>query len=264
MDRNHRCRAIVLRTYPIGDIHKGTVLLTDAYGVVHAIAHGAASSKGKLRAVAELFVEGEASLYHNPVKQSTKLTELDVSTMHYGVRENLLRYYAASLWLELVAASYAGGEETAGEVYSLLSEALAVLDPLEERRVLELSIYLLWRYLALSGLAPQLGHCGECGRELSREARAYWAVGGGELRCEYCRAGATGGAHSALVIEPPTRAHLRRVAAPGCGAVETLQARLQPDQACSLHAVLVTALEQAFERRFKTLESGAAVLYARR
>ncbi len=263
MDRNQRCRAIVLRTYPIGEIHKGVVLLTDTSGVIHAVAHGAASARGKLRSVAELFVEGEVALYHNPVKRSIKLQDLDGPAMHYGVRENLVKYYVASLWVELVAVSYGGGGEHDGEAYELLSNALAVLDGVEEARALELSVYVLWRYLGVLGLAPVLDLCGECGRALAREQRAYWPLGGGELRCEACRETAVGGAHSTYTFTPPARAYLMRLEESVRCAQDVLRVRLQPEQSRRLHALLAAGVEQALETRLKTLESGASILYGR-
>ena len=267
MDRNHRCRAIVLRTYPIGEIHKGIVLLTDTNGVVHAVAHGAASAKGRLRALAEVFVEGEATLYHNPVKQSTKLQDLDTPVMHYGLRENLVKYYAASFWVELIAASHLGDGEHDEACYELLSDALLGLERAAEERTLELSIYLMWRYLGLLGLAPQLDRCGECGREAARGVPLFWALGGGggggELRCADCRGGADGGAESAFELAPPARAYLRRLDEVAARAEDLLPIRLQAEQARRLHALLAAGLQQALETRFKTLESGAAVLYGR-
>ncbi len=264
MNRNLRCRAIVLRTYPIGEIHKGVVLLTDSNGVVHTVAHGAASAKGKLRALAELFVEGDAALYHDPVKQSTKLQDLDNPIMHYGLRENLVKYYAASFWVELIAASHRGGGEHDEACYALLSDALAELEQAAEERTLELSIYLMWRYLGLLGLAPQLDRCGECGREAAREVPLFWALGGGELRCELCRGGAVGGAAGAFELTPPARAYLRRLGDVAARAEDLRTIRLHAEQARRLHALLAAGLQQALETRFKTLESGAAVLYGRR
>ena len=114
MSRNIRTEAIVLKTGRVGEIHKSVTLLTPELGLVEAIAHGVYKGKGKLGGVSDPFCWSMSYLYYEPVKKNYKITDMECRELFERIRGDLGRYYAASLWAEVVIRSHAGGE---GGVY---------------------------------------------------------------------------------------------------------------------------------------------------
>ena len=175
MNRSHVTEAIVLKNHRIGEIHKGVVMLTPGEGLVRAIAHGAYSQRGKLRGTTNLLCRGTAYLYTDPVKQSTKITDFDVDEYHGGIREDLVKFYTASLWAETILKTYATGGDSE-RLYALLVDSLAELQrrtPADAERV---SIHYVWRFLESSGLQPSLEYCAVSGDVLEDSQAVYYSA----------------------------------------------------------------------------------------
>lgn len=154
MGRNLALSAIVLKNHRIGEIHKGVMLFTDASGIVSAIAHGAYSQKGKLRGVTNPFCAGTVYLYHDPVKDSYKVTDFDVLRFYDGLRDDVTRYFTANLWAEVILKSHGGGVSSP-ELFSLLCDALAELDLADGDHIRRISAAYLFRFLAQTGALPE-------------------------------------------------------------------------------------------------------------
>jgi DNA repair protein RecO (recombination protein O) len=165
MGRTRITEAIVLRNNRIGDIHKGVVMLSVNEGLIRPIAHGAYTAKGKLRGTTNFLCTGTAYLYADPVRDSLKLTDMDVRYFFSGIREDLVRLYTASLWAEVILSSFATGDET-GDLYRLLIDALQFLEYADAPRAAVINVQFLWRYLQLSGLEPDLYQCAISGEAL--------------------------------------------------------------------------------------------------
>lgn len=150
MNRYSSGEAIILENRRIGEIHRGVSLFTPDSGVVRAIAYGAYSHKGSLRGVTVPFVHGTVWLYHEPARSRIKLTDIDVIHMFHEIREDLLRFYSAGLWSEVVLRSFGGGE-AACELFDLFREALQILCSCNEGTTRRLSAQFQLRFLALAG-----------------------------------------------------------------------------------------------------------------
>ncbi|MFW6368324.1 MAG: DNA repair protein RecO [Spirochaetota bacterium] len=150
MNRYEIFEVIVLENRRIGEHHKGLSLFSAEHGIVRAIAFGGYSHKGSLRGVTVPFVYGTAYLYHEESRDRTKLTDMDVHSMFHGIREDLLRFYTAGMWAEMVLRSYGGGE-AAGELFRLLRDGLTLLEGASEACARRLSAQVQLRYLELSG-----------------------------------------------------------------------------------------------------------------
>lgn len=157
MNRYSSGEAIILENRRIGEIHKGVSLFTPDSGVVRAIAYGAYSHKGSLRGVTAPFVYGTVWLYHEPARSRIKLTDIDVIHMFHEIREDLLRFYSAGLWSEVVLRSFGGGEATA-ELFGLFRQSLELLCFSDESRTRRLSAQFQLRFLALAGAPVDPGH----------------------------------------------------------------------------------------------------------
>ncbi|MFP4617319.1 MAG: DNA repair protein RecO [Spirochaetaceae bacterium] len=151
MARNRHTPGIILTSRRFGEYHKDLHILTPEEGVIRATAFGALKGKSRLSGVTEPFTEGEMYLYHDPVKDRLKLSEVDTTDAHEGIRGELRRYYIASFWVEFVIKSYGGGGEYSS-LYRLLGGAFHTL---ENTELLDaVNIHFIWRYLALIGFRP--------------------------------------------------------------------------------------------------------------
>lgn len=175
MKRNHSTSAIVLRTNPIGELHKGVVMLTPDLGLVRAIAHGARSPRGKLRGSTDPFVFAHCFLYNDPVKNSSKITDMNVFDFFSGIREGLARFYTASLFAEVILKSHAGGAEPE-PVFSLLLESLQLLDNIDEARADRILVQFLWRFLRIGGTQPDISSCARSGEYLAEGDPIYYST----------------------------------------------------------------------------------------
>lgn len=134
-------------------------------GLTRAIAYGANSARGKLRGSAVVFCFGRAFLYTNPRTESTKITDLDAHSFFPTIREDLSKFYTASLWAELVLKSFGSGGDSES-LFSVFHSSLAALDARAAKHADIVSIQFIWRFLGLAGSQPDLIHCACCGEHI--------------------------------------------------------------------------------------------------
>ena len=125
--RNSIESAVVLQAARMGEIHRRVTLFTGERGVVYATAHGAGKAVSKLKAAAIPFACITAYLYHDPVRNTFKVTDVEARNVHPAIRADLRKFFTASLWVEIVLRSHGGGTH-AGDLFALLVEALHRLD----------------------------------------------------------------------------------------------------------------------------------------
>jgi DNA repair protein RecO (recombination protein O) len=184
MFRTSSTEAIVLRKVRVGEIHKSLTLLSPTLGMIGVMAHGAYKMRSRLRTASEPFGVIRAYLYHEPVKDQYKVTDIEAIDALEGIRRSVLRFFTASLWAEVSLKSYGGGEGYAG-LYGLLREALGLLGRCSEASVGGLSVQFLVRFLQLAGHRPNLEHCSACGAELETPGGAYLSEEA-SLLCPLC------------------------------------------------------------------------------
>lgn len=177
--------AIVIRRERMGESHKGLVLLTADLGLVRAAAYGAWKMHSALRTGSEPFVHSLVRLYHDPVKNTYKVTDLEVRETFDGLQHDLARIEAASLWAEVVLRSIAAGE-TAGGLYRLLLASLRALESGGAARAPYVSAQFLWRFLDLAGYRPDPSACERCGRAFGESEGAVWLAVSGGIACGAC------------------------------------------------------------------------------
>ena len=206
-----------MRKTRVGEIHKSLTLFSRQRGLINAMAHGAYKIKSRLRMTSEPFHVVRAYLYHDPVRDQYKITDMESLAALDGIRASVRRYYAASLWAEVVIRSYGGGENFP-LLYDLLVAALRMLNPAPDRLVPLLSCQYLLRFLDLLGQKPDVEHCGLCASELDNRSGAYLSREEQILICSQCA--------------QPTALHLP------AGALRYLQSTLQMPLAAALRVGL--------------------------
>ena len=230
------------------------MLLSEARGMLSAIAHGALRPGGRLSSGSEPLTLARVCFYHEPVKDSYKVTELTVLAAFERVKREIARFFTASLWVEVVLRSLGGGV-TDASVFDLLRESLATLDRVPDAGVDQADLQFLWRFLGLAGFRPDLDVCASCGTRVAEEEPVFHAPGGRALVCDACAARAGGPCQE---MSPGSRRYLLhslRLSPARAGLVT-----LARPAARSLRRLSGELLQNVLETRLRTLEAGAGIL----
>lgn len=168
MGRNIWFEGISLRCRRVGEFHKSVVMLSREGGIQEAMLHGAYKGKSRLSASTEPFKHLKLLLYHNPVKDSWKITDGELLGSFQGLGDQLYRIYLASRWAEIVEKTRGGGAsgEEGEAVFLLFGRALAALSAAPEKSAAAVNVQFLWRFLELMGYQADHRNCGECGAVL--------------------------------------------------------------------------------------------------
>lgn len=250
MARNFWAECIVLRKYRVGETHKGLVSLTADRGILHAIAHGALRPGSRLAAGTELLTHARIYVYHEPVKDSHKITDLVVVSSFDGVKADVRRFFTASLWVEVLLRSLAGGV-TDASVFSLLRDCLQALDGDRDPEMADLQF--LWRYLGHAGFRPNPDLCATCGAHPDAEEPVYHLSGGRALVCSACaaRIGAP-----RLEMSPGARRYLAHT----CGLTTAQAVRVRLTQPHALRRLSTELVQGILQAPLRTLVAGAGIL----
>ena len=248
--RNKTGEGVILKNGRVGEIHKSVTFLSPEVGVINAIAHGAYKGKSRLGGVTEVFSQSRISLYHDPVRDSYKITEVEPLLVFENVRRDLQKYYTASLWTEVILRTFAGGGEFA-EVFSLLCESLTLLDRCpQEKNDAVLSLF-LFRYVDALGYLPDFGSCAMCGTGLRKDDR--WYVGpDGSIRCGRCSE------ESAPSLAPGARRFLSY--AVGRPVEEVLKVGLDVDSGGELKRTMLSIVQHIIGGPLNSLRGAKGIL----
>jgi DNA repair protein RecO (recombination protein O) len=251
MLRTFTVEGFVLLADRFGEIHKRISLFTAERGIVSVFAHGALKSAGKLRAVTELFVQGRFSLYHDPVKDTIKITDADCLDSFPFIRTGLRRFYAASLFVELVMKSHGGGE--AGRtLYALFSEALALLNDAQEEDVPYHVLQFILRFLNLTGFETLGEECEICHRRTAGTETVWLPRRAAGMVCGACRR------ESLAEYSPGARAYAVQSRRLPLG--EALRLRLTGQALAGFKTLLYILAQDAVERPLSVLDAGRGIL----
>lgn len=227
-------------------MHASVRMLSRDSGLIDAMAYGARSRRGSLRGSVVPFASGRCYLYTDPAKGHAKITDLAVETYYPELRENIKKFYVATLWAEVVLASYAAGSE--GEaVWGLLTGCLRLLAAGTEAEADRVNLQFLWRFVALLGMRP----------ELPQELSGRYRYSSGEHRFRRWDGGEQSEGHS----EPVSAGALAYLRASGQRAIEEATS-VSPtsDQTRELKRFLFRLIQDSAERELRTLKSGQGIL----
>jgi len=244
MGRNLRTRGLILHVYRVAEYHKGLVILSPEHGVLHATAFGAYKGKSRLSGVTEIFIEGDMRIYHDPVKDRYKVSEIYPVCVHEELRGQLERYYTALFWSELIMKSFAGGGNFT-DLYDLAHRSLQLLDTAE--RIDQLLIQFVWRFLDLTGFQPDILNCGECGRQLERNESLFMQKG--QLVGEGC-----GYEYGALRMTPAARNYLLHTS--GVSLEKTTGVSIPSIESSELKRLLLAYVEDVIGYPLMMLQKG--------
>ena len=185
MARNLSHHALILRSRPSGESNREVWLLCPETGLLRVTVFG--GPKSRLRSYASPFHSGQAWIYHDPVKNTFKLSDFDVDSWRPGLRELYERAMSADAVAETILASHGGGGNW-GRAVSLAQAALDALAAADEETCARIVLWFLWQWTDFLGLRPEFDKCSLCGNP----APARYSVREGGMVCGSCSVGASG------------------------------------------------------------------------
>lgn len=155
-------------------------------GRIDAKARGCRRPASPLLPIAQPFVYGEFELFSS--RDKFTVNQATATESFFPIREDIVRYAAASSMLQLVHEAAQEGEPNR-PLFSLLYYALSFLsygqiDPDD------LMLCFLAKYLHVIGYQPAITVCAQCGRDIRADAHVYYAERTGGAVCAACRPGA--------------------------------------------------------------------------
>lgn len=155
--------ATVISMRPSGKNNSCVTFLTQSEGIVHATLYG--GPKSKMKSLVSPWNTGTAyfSISNN---ENYKISDFDAKIYRLSFRENLLKFWAASLAAEIAIKTKCSGN--AAKCWALIN---GFLDGLElcstDEQCIAGLIRFLWRYLALMGIQPEAENCCRCGKKIT-------------------------------------------------------------------------------------------------
>jgi len=202
VSRNLSYHALILRSRSSGESNRDVWLLCQEAGLLRVTVFG--GPKSRLRSYASPFHSGQAWVYHEPVKNTFKLSDFDASSWRPGLREMYERAMAADAVAETILESHGGGGNW-GRALSLAETSLDALAEADEETCARIVLWFLWQWTDFLGLRPEFDTCVLCGKPAPRG----YSIREGGMVCDSCSAGsaglATGGACGLVEAGPGCR-----------------------------------------------------------
>jgi len=249
MFRTSSTQAVVLYRHRVGEIHKGLSLLTLDMGMIRALAHGAYKMRSRFRTLTEPFSNIKVYLYHDPVKDQYKITDVVSLSLFTGIQGNMVKFFTASLWAEVIMKSYGGGESST-ELFNLFRNALQYLDSASPGSEHFVSQQFLWRFMTLSGFSPELSVCSNCNVEI--ENILFFPAGELAPFCNKCIRGKYSSLSSGARRYLQTTLQLPLSAA--------LKVRLMEESVISLKQVTFQLVQTMVDSPLNTIKTGKGIL----
>ena len=215
MPRNYTFSALTLRVKPSGESNREAWFLTAEEGLVKATVFGGA--KSRLRSQVAPFHEGNLIIYHDPVKDSRKVTDFDVQLWRPGIRELWERTTTAGALAETVLFSQGGGGNWP-EALKLTGISLDNLETANAEACSRIAVYFLWHWARILGIKPDLSGCNSCQKEAKQEDFLWYSGKKEALFCEKC----VQNPDSQLCISPGGRLWLTEIESLHPTALKTL------------------------------------------
>lgn len=144
--------ALVLRVRASGESNREASFLTREAGIVRALVYG--GPKSKLRAFVSPFNSGLLYLYHDPVRDSYKVSDFDARAWRPKLRENYDRMMSAAAIAETILAGHGGGSNW-HEALQLADNSLNALENADAAVCARIWVRFLWLWADILGAAPE-------------------------------------------------------------------------------------------------------------
>ena len=235
-------KGLVLRQTQTKEADKILTVLTAEHGKLAVVARGARRKNSKIAAASELLAFSELVLYEQ--RGWLMLSEGSTIELWRNVRQDVELLSLASYFAELTEA--VTGEEPAGELLSLLLNALYALDTRFKPPELVKAAFEL-KLLSLSGYEPLVADCAVCGKTAPEEP--LFDAQQGVVLCRRCAGVA---ARGLLPLDPGSLAAMRHVV--GSEQKRMLSFTLNGETERRFSRVCETFARVQLDRDFRTLD----------
>jgi DNA repair protein RecO (recombination protein O) len=208
MSRDFTCQALTLRVKASGESNREAWFLTAEEGLLKATVYG--GPKSRMRAYVAPFHEGKLWIYHDPVRDSNKVSDFDVQSYRQSIREVWERAMAADAVAETVLSSQGGGENWP-EALRLTGAVLDALNEADAKACSRIAIYFLWHWAQILGVRPDISACASCSCETKREDVLLYSVRKEVLLCEKCSINTNEDTDSLISVGSGARLWLREI-----------------------------------------------------
>jgi DNA repair protein RecO (recombination protein O) len=182
----YRERAVVLRTYKLGEADRIVVLLSAGHGKVRAVAKGARRTKSRLGARLEPLSHVDVLLYEGRSELGV-VSQAELVDPWPGLRADLSRLSQGLAMAEAAEhVAQEGDESTSEPLYRMLVGALREL---VDRPAPLVAACFYWKLLALDGAQPVLSQCASCGAGPPGTELVAFDISQGGALCRGCRRG---------------------------------------------------------------------------
>ena len=249
--RNIITKAVILRKYKIGEIHKGLTIFSSDLGIINIIAHGAYKAKSRFRTATELLSYSKFYLYRNPVNDSYKLTDIEPILRFSNIPLKIKKYFIASFWAEIILKSHAGGSGFT-ETFNLFTLSMKLLDVTDESKSDLISIQFIIRFLRLNGSMTDISRCNNCGRGIYEYEDAYYSRFSSSVFCKECKK------EGYLSLPAEGRSYLKSTLK--MEMEEALKVDMKNRLIAAVKNFLYNAVENYLDSPLKSLQSGGGIL----
>lgn len=172
--------ATVISIKPSGKNNSSVTFLAQNEGIIYATMYG--GPKSKMKSLVSPWNTGTA--YFSVTSTGNyKISDFDVKNYRLSFRENLLKFWAASLAAEIAIKTRCAGSPA--KCWALANGFLDGLELCTENEQCTAGlIRFLWRYLALLGVQPDASVCCCCGKKIENGASFNVAENG--FYCKNC------------------------------------------------------------------------------
>jgi DNA repair protein RecO (recombination protein O) len=171
---------IVIKTSVTGESDAILHILTRERGLIRAFAKGARSAKSKLHSASSQFCYGTWTFFEN--KGVYTVSEASITEVFFALRNDLTRLSLAQYFCE-VSLKCIGENIDSAEYLRLILNCLSFLCSGKKPDMLIKVVFEL-RFACISGYAPNLVACDECGKFESPVM--YFDCLNGNLYCDSC------------------------------------------------------------------------------
>jgi DNA repair protein RecO (recombination protein O) len=183
MGRNFAYSALTLRVRASGEANREAWFLTAEEGLLRATVFG--GPKSRLRSQVAPFHEGRLLIYHDPVRDSRKVSDFDVRFYRTGIHELYERAMTAAGIAETILSSQGGGGNWQ-EAAKLAAGVLDALDTADAAACSRISVYFFWHWARVLGAAIEISACASCACEAGQNEVLWYNPREEALLCKNC------------------------------------------------------------------------------